>query len=100
MKTDAVGLPDIDRLISILHNRYTNQIRRFIYSEQRQIVVCFQVASLAVKPRGQLDDCPFVVGQGIWREFHSNGCTRVAFGRGRCGLAEVRSEERRVGKAW
>jgi len=83
MKTDAVGLPDIDRLISILHNRYTNQIRQFIYSEQRQIVVCFQVASVAVKPRGQLDDCPFCRWPGDFGvSFTLTVCTRVAFGDG------------------
>ena len=89
MKNGALSLPDIDRFIALFHNRYTIQIRRLTYREQPQAVVCFQVASVTVKPRGEFDECSLVVRQRIWHKVHFNAGIRVVLGRGSCGLAEV-----------
>jgi hypothetical protein len=61
VENGAIGLPNIDRFIALLHNRYATQIRRLTYREQAQTVLCFQVASVAVKPRGEFDECSLVV---------------------------------------
>ena len=94
VKNSAIGLPNIDRFIALPYDRYATQIRRLTYREQPKAVVCFQVASVIVKPRGEFDECSFVICQRIWHQGHFNARIRFVFGRGSCGLIEIFHLER------
>ena len=54
-QTGPIILPKIERLVASLGHEYACQIRRLTYGEERQVVARFQVASVAVKPRGDID---------------------------------------------
>src|SRR5437016_12590006 len=89
VKNSAISVPNIDRFIALPYDRYTTQIPRLTYREQPQAVVCFQVASVIVKPRGEFDKYSLVVRQRIWHKVHFNAGIRVVLQRGSCGLADV-----------